>query len=78
MMAYSMAGIVLALLLLLGMGAMWLGRNVLVQLGSPAREQDFSLNLKFLLTNRAVAMWAAICLIVVAPVSVVTLGWLLR
>ncbi len=76
----SIAGIVLALLIVLGLGALWLGRTVLSRIETPAGRTAATIppDFQFLLSNRAVALWAVACLIVVVPASVAALQWLLR
>ncbi|MGB8646634.1 MAG: PrsW family glutamic-type intramembrane protease, partial [Anaerolineae bacterium] len=77
-MGLSIAGIALAFLIVLGLGALWLGRTVLARLETPGLEATPALDVQFLFSNRAVALWAIACLIVVVPASVMALRGLLR
>lgn len=74
----STAGTTLALLVVLGLAALWLGRAVgqsTQMSGSAAGEPaEFS----YILSNRAVAIWALACLVTIVPAGITGLQILIR
>jgi RsiW-degrading membrane proteinase PrsW (M82 family) len=65
----SAAGTTLALLIILGLGAMWLGRSIArYSRSSKMSWQDLS-GVEFVPSDRAVALWALACLLVIVPVG---------
>ncbi len=75
----SFAGINLALLVVLGLTALWVGRAVASSLQLPwEREAESTRDMQFLLSNRAAALWALACLVMILPASITALRLLLR
>ncbi len=74
----SSAGVMLALLVVLGLAALSMGRSV-AQRARPAGEvEPESIAAQFVLSDRAVAIWALACLAAIVPVGVTALRLLLR
>jgi RsiW-degrading membrane proteinase PrsW (M82 family) len=73
----SAAGTMLALLVVLGLAALWLGRTV-AQRARLDPETESESEGQFILSDRAVAIWALACLAAIVPVGVAALGLLLR
>ena len=73
----SAAGTTLAVLIALGIAALWLGRNVARNARLPF-EADGETETQFVLSDRAIAIWAFACLVAIVPVGVAALRLLLR
>lgn len=73
---WSAAGTMLALLIVLGLAALWLGRAV-VQHTRLTFERDIDSPEEFILSDRAIALWGLACLIAIVPVGVTALRLLL-
>lgn len=73
----SAAGTTLALIIALGLVALWLGRTIAQRTLSP-REREFETEAQFVLSDRAMAIWALACLVAVVPIGVTALRLLLR
>jgi RsiW-degrading membrane proteinase PrsW (M82 family) len=67
----SAAGITLALLVVLGLGALWAGRSL-------ARDEDRPLVVPAPPSDRAIAIWAFACLLVLVPAGIASLKLLFR
>jgi RsiW-degrading membrane proteinase PrsW (M82 family) len=74
----SAAGTTLAVLLILGLAALWLGRAVGKRLESPAAGEGMPAGVSFVLSDRAVAIWALACLVAIVPAGIAGLQILLR
>ena len=74
----SAAGTMLALLIVLGLAALWLGRAAAQRAQSGIALEPESLEAEFMLSDRAIAIWAFVCLVAIVPVGVATLRLLLR
>ena len=74
----SAAGTLLALLIILGLAALWLGRTVAQSVRMPFEIETESGEAQFVLSDRAVAIWAFACLVAIVPVGVAALRLLLR
>ena len=72
------AGTMLALLIVLGLAALWLGRATAQRAQSAIALEPESLEAEFMLTDRAIAIWAFVCLVAIVPVGVTALRLLLR
>ncbi|MBN1933411.1 MAG: PrsW family intramembrane metalloprotease [Anaerolineae bacterium] len=68
----SAAGTTLALLIVLGLAALWVGRTVTRRLPSPVDEGDVS-EIPLILPDRSVAIWALLCLVAFLPAGIVGL-----
>jgi RsiW-degrading membrane proteinase PrsW (M82 family) len=69
----SAAGATLALLIILGLGALWLGRATVAgmdEAGAPVAQP-------FVLSDRAVALWAVACLLALVPAGITGLKLIL-
>ena len=73
----SAAGTTLAVLIALGIAALWLGRNVAQNARLPFETEGES-EAQFVLSDRAIAIWALACLVAIVPVGVAALQLLLR
>ena len=71
----SAAGTTLALLVVLGLAALWLGRSVAQSVRIESQAESAA---QFTLSDRAVAIWAFACLVAIVPVGVAALRLLLR
>lgn len=74
----STAGTTLALLIILGLAALWGGRSIVQNV-----EVDSSLDLEpaksdFILSDRSIAIWAMVCLVATVPVGIIMLQLLMR
>ncbi|MEW5718780.1 MAG: PrsW family glutamic-type intramembrane protease [Chloroflexota bacterium] len=74
----SAAGTMLALLIVLGLAALWLGRTTAQRVQSDIAREPESREEEFVLSDRAVAIWAFVCLVAIVPVGVTALRLLLR
>ncbi len=68
----------LALLVILGIAALSLGRSVAQRAQPIAEVETESTNVQFILSDRAVAIWALVCLAAIVPIGVTALRLLLR
>ncbi len=80
----SAGGTTLALLIILGLVALWLGRAI-AQQGKPAGLETLVLpgdtvapDARFVLSDRAVAIWALACLVALVPLGITGLKLVLR
>jgi RsiW-degrading membrane proteinase PrsW (M82 family) len=73
----SAAGTTLALLIVLGLVALWLGRAI-VQRTVPGAPEDTSAGIQFSISDRAVAIWALACLVAIVPAGITGLRLLVR
>jgi RsiW-degrading membrane proteinase PrsW (M82 family) len=74
----SAAGTTLALLVVLGLVALWIGRGLVRETEPPALPGDESASREFILTDRAVAIWALACLVAIVPAGIAGLQLLMR
>ena len=74
----SAAGTKLALLIVLGLAALWLGRATAQRARLPSETEPESRESEFILSDRAIAIWAFACLVAIVPVGVTALRLLLR
>jgi len=65
----SAAGTTLALLIILGLGALWMGRSVL-NVVAESETEAAPADVRFVLSDRAVAVWALACLVAILPAGV--------
>lgn len=74
----SMAGTTLALLIILGLAALWAGRSITqnVELDNLSHREPAKSD--FILSDRSVAIWAMLCLIAIVPMGITGLQLLLR
>ncbi|MBI5033512.1 MAG: PrsW family intramembrane metalloprotease [Chloroflexi bacterium] len=72
----STAGVVLALLIVLGLAALWLGRTTAQQ--ARGETEIEIVDTSFALSDRHMAIWALVCLVTVVPMGVTALRLLLR
>ena len=73
----SAAGTTLALLIVLGLAALWLGRAI-VQRTVPGVPEAASAGIQFSISDRAVAIWALACLVAIVPAGITGLRLLVR
>ncbi|MBI5304458.1 MAG: PrsW family intramembrane metalloprotease [Chloroflexi bacterium] len=73
----SAAGTTLALVIVLGLAALWMGRTV-VRGTRLAFEIESEGEAQFVVSDRAVTIWAFVCLVAIVPVGVTALRALLR
>ena len=76
-MGLSAAGTTLALLIVLGLAALWLGRAIVHQTVPGAPEVE-SADVQFAISDRAVAIWALACLAAIVPAGITGLRLLVR
>jgi RsiW-degrading membrane proteinase PrsW (M82 family) len=74
----SAAGTTLALLIILGLVALWLGGSIAHQAGSSKTSDRKSVRSDFTLSNQSVAIWALTCLVAIVPLGITGLQLLLR
>jgi RsiW-degrading membrane proteinase PrsW (M82 family) len=74
----SAAGTTLALLIMLGLVALWLGRSIAQKTGLPETLNRETVETDFTLSNRHVAIWALACLVAIVPIGITGLRLLLR
>jgi RsiW-degrading membrane proteinase PrsW (M82 family) len=72
------AGTVLALLIVLGLAALWLGRATAQRAQSEIAHEPESREEEFGLSDRAVAIWAFVCLVAIVPVGVTALRTIIK
>ena len=71
----SATGLALALLVLLGVAALWLGRIVSAEKSLPTLDREA---IAFNPSDRAVAVWALACLVAIVPLGIAGLRLLIR
>jgi len=74
----SAAGTTLALLIVLGLAALWIGRRMARETEPQAVPDDQPPGHEFILTDRAVAIWALACLVAIVPAGIASLQLLMR
>ena len=74
----SAAGTTLAVLIVLGLAALWLGRSIVQQAVQPGTPKVESADVQFLISDRAVAIWALACLVAIVPAGITGLRLLVR
>jgi hypothetical protein len=74
----SAAGTTLALLVVLGLAALWLGRTLVQRSGLPGESTSEPVQAQFSLSDRAVAIWALACLAAIVPAGITSLQLLVR
>ena len=74
----SAAGTMLALLLILGLAALWIGRATVENVDRLIPSEPKPADLQFILSDRTIAIWALACLVTIVPVGVAGLRLLLR
>ncbi len=74
----SAAGTTLALLVVLGLAALWLGRATAGQARLPDGAEGVPAEAQFILSDRAVAIWALACLVAIVPAGITGLRLLMR
>lgn len=74
----SAAGTMLALLIVLGLAALWLGRATAQRARLLSETEPTLPESEFALSDRAIAIWAFACLVAIVPVGVTALRLLLR
>jgi hypothetical protein len=73
----SAAGTTLALLIILGLVGLWLGRRFAWNMEAGSEETAQRSIDQFILSNRAIAIWALACLVAVVPMGIAGLQVLL-
>ena len=74
----SAAGTMLALLIVLGLGALWLGRATAQRAEAEIACEPESREEEFIVSDRAVAIWAFVCLVAIVPVGVAALRTMIK
>jgi RsiW-degrading membrane proteinase PrsW (M82 family) len=74
----SAAGTTLAVLVILGLAALWVGRAIGDRLQSTAEQEGKPMEVSFTLSDRTMAIWALACLAAIVPVGITGLRLLLR
>jgi RsiW-degrading membrane proteinase PrsW (M82 family) len=74
----SAAGTTLAVLVILGLATLWVGRTVGDRLQPTAKQEETPLEVSFALSDRTMAIWALACLAAIVPVGIAGLKLLLR
>ncbi|MCI0476861.1 MAG: PrsW family glutamic-type intramembrane protease, partial [Anaerolineales bacterium] len=72
------AGTMLALLIVLGLAALWLGRATAQRAQSAIAREPESREEEFVLSDRAVAIWAFVCLVAIVPAGVTALRTIIK
>lgn len=75
---YSAGGTTLAFLLVLGLAALWLGRAIVQRAAAPGEPAAEPVPAQFILSDRAVAIWALACLVAIVPAGITGLQLLVR
>jgi hypothetical protein len=73
----SAAGTTLALLIILGLFALWLGRATVQGLDWPANVVRESAQAEFTISDRSAAIWALACLVAIVPAGIAGLQLLM-
>lgn len=74
----SMAGTTMALLIILGLAALWVGRSIVQKVELAASDNCESAKPGFILSDRNVAIWGMVCLVAIVPVGITGLQLLFR
>lgn len=74
----SAAGTTLAFLIILGISALWIGRAYGHNKSILPAEEEAPLDARFILSDRAVAIWALACLVAIVPAGIAGLKLWLR
>jgi len=74
----SAAGTTLALLMVLGLIALWLGRSITQRTEFPSTSKDESVITDFTLSDKSVAIWALTCLVAIVPAGIAGLRLLIQ
>lgn len=74
----SAAGTTLAMLIVLGLSALWIGRTIGQRLAEPAAREAGPVDAPYVLSTRVVAVWALACLAAIVPAGIAGLQILLR
>jgi protease prsW family protein len=74
----SAAGTTLALLIVLGLIALWLGRSIAQKARLPETLNREPVEPDFILSDRHIAIWALACLVAIVPIGITGLRLLLR
>ena len=74
----SAAGTTLALLMVLGLIALWLGRSITQRTVFPSTSKDESVITDFTLSDKSVAIWALTCLVAIVPAGIAGLRLLIQ
>jgi RsiW-degrading membrane proteinase PrsW (M82 family) len=74
----SAAGTTLALLIILGLVALWIGRSTAQKLKSPDATDREPSEAGFTLSDRMVAIWALACLVAIVPMGITGLQILMK
>lgn len=74
----SAAGTTLALLVVLGLAALWLGRAIVRRVRPPVPEGAEPFEAQWALSDRAVAIWALACLAAIVPAGITSLKLLVH
>lgn len=74
----SAAGTTLALLIILGLVALWLGGSIAQNMESTAGRDQQPVAANFTLSNRSIAIWALTCLVAIVPAGITGLQLLMR
>lgn len=72
---FSVGGITLATLFILGLVALWLGRHTANELQLEPEKNLFSITAGFVLSDRTMAIWGFACLAIIVPAGIVILGF---
>lgn len=74
----SMAGTSMALLVILGLAALWAGRSIVQNVELDISDEHESAKPGFILSNRSIAIWAITCLVAIVPIGITGLQLLFR
>jgi RsiW-degrading membrane proteinase PrsW (M82 family) len=74
----SAAGTTLALLMILGLIALWLGRSIAQRTEFPSTSENEPVITDFTLSDKSVAIWALICLVAIVPAGIAGLRLLIQ
>lgn len=68
----------LSLLIVLGLVALWIGRSITQRLKESSLTEGESIEVGFTLSDKAMAIWALICLAIIVPIGIAGVGILVR
>ncbi len=74
----SMGGVTLALIIVLGLTSLWLGRSIAQQAQQPELRLEAAPDARLILSDRALVVWALLCLVALVPLGITTLQLVLR
>lgn len=74
----SAAGTTLALLIILGLAALWIGRAIGRNLKMPQTVEETQTETNYVLSDRALAIWALACLVMIVPAGIAGLQIVVR